>query len=392
MTYPAVPLTAMNMLSMEEARRRLAGTETSGEVTFACGNQDLDVRYDKGWGDGELTDPAAAWLTVPDAGIYQLTFQAARQLGSTCRIPQELQVDWSTGLQTSAVRWFLREGLGERQLKLLTSGEGEAPDGSFCPLAVAQTRAAVSPFSNLRLLDVVLERVAARFTLAAANSAVVDYKFENDLEHTGVRVVIPHAQQVITGTGEQDDAWCLGVEFTNSAIGLKPTTATGYVFRYICTNGARDMANRPRPFARRGMTEEDALAWMAESVDEIFEGLDGVFGHVQELTRMPVVPDVTTVLKDLFRQYNIPKARALAVIETMADTGGDITFYDLLNAITLAANLAGLERRSVDQLLAAGGHIIHSVGARCTGQLRHGCRRILPSDFEPPDEPDDDEA
>jgi len=385
-TYPAVPLTAMNMLTLPQARERLGKTEPMGGVTFAAGDTGIRVRYDKGWGDGELTDPAAAWITVPELDqAYQMTFQAARQLGSTCRVPEDLQTSWSTEVQQHALTWFLHEGLGDRKLQLFVSGAGEGPDGDEVPLVVAQTRGSVQPFSNLVLLDTVLDRIAAKFSVAAAGAAMVDYKFEHDLAHTGVRVVVPHAQQVITGTGEADDAWCLGIEFTNSCIGLKPTTVCGYVFRYICTNGARDLANRPRPFSRRGTSPPDAYAWMAEQVDEVFESLDGIFGHIQGLTDVAVVPDVATVLRDLFKQFGIPKARALAVIETMADTGGDITMYDLWNAVTVAANMAGLKRRSVDQLLAAGGHIIHAVGARCTGQLRHGCRRMLPAGWTEPD-------
>jgi len=383
-TYSGIPLTAMTMVPMADARARLGGSEPLSGVAFAAGDQRVRVRYDKGWADGDLTDPASAWIEVPDKGVYQMTFQAAQQLGSTSRIPQQLQVDWTPELQVRSVHWALHEHLGERQLKLLTAGQGQDPDGAPCPLAVAQTRAAAVPFSNLGLLDTVMGRVAAKYGPAAAASAVVDYKFEHDLEHTGMRIVIPGAAQYIQGTGYDDDAWCLGVEFTNSLIGLKPTTACGYLFRYICTNGQRDIANRPKPFSRRGMTEEDAYAWMAEAVDEIFAGLEDGFGHVQELTAVPVLPDVSTVLRDLFKQFGIPKARAMAVIETMADTGGDITMYYLLNATTLAANLPGLGRRSVDQLMAAGGHIIHSVGARCTGQLRHGCRRMLPTDWEEP--------
>jgi hypothetical protein len=389
----AVPLSAMSLLTPDQARAQLSATEPLASQPFKLGQAGLNVTYEDGWHNRELTDAAPVWLEVPDVGRFQLTRQAAWQLGSTCRVPRDYQQSIPAALMASNANWWLREGLGDREIQLLLAGTGNDQGGTSVPLAVAQTRSSVVPFSNLRFLDIVLDQIGAKYGAEARASAMVDYKFWHDLEHTGLRVIIPAAQAVIEDTGFDDDAWCLGVEFTNSLIGLKQTTVTGYLFRFICTNGDRDIAHTTG-FSRRGTTPDQAYAWMTEAVDDALGGFDGIFEDVQALTKQTVLPDVTTVLKDLFRQFGIPKARAVAVTETMADTGGTITMYDLLNAVTLAANMEGIERRPADQLLAAGGHIIHSVGARCDGHLKNGCRRMLPKDWaEPPDEPvEPDEA
>jgi hypothetical protein len=390
MTYPGVPFDAMagHLLTVDDARGELARTEVRDRVQFSCGESELDVTFGKGWDEAELTGAAPVWLTTPDHHTFALTFQAAQQLGSTCHINRGYQRMIPPDLLADQVRWWLREGLAGHDLQLFLGEEtAEGPDeGTRVPVAVAQARAAVIPYSNTEFLDTALDRLRAAYGEEAAASALVDYKFNDDLEHTVCRVVVPAHQQVITGTGEPDDAWCTGVEFTNSAIGSKQTTVTGYLFRFVCTNGARDIAHSAGGLKRRGTSPEQAMEWMAEAVDDVLGRLEPAFDRVRALTKIEVRPDTVTVLKDLFKQFGIPKAQALRVTETLADVGGDMTMYELLNAVTRAANLTDLEYRPVAQLLAAGGHMIHSVGARCEGQLEHGCRRMLPKDWDAPDE------
>jgi hypothetical protein len=201
--YSTVPFdgTAMGMLTVAEARARLAVTEPLAFTTFWTASPDIGAVYGKGWAEGGMTEPAPAWLIVPDQGTFQMTGMAARELASAARVPRKLQEFMPADLLQQHVTWALQEGLAESELKLLTAGLGRSPgDTADVPLAVAQTRATVEPFSNVQLLDTVLLAIRAGLGSEAADSAQVDYKFWHDLEHTSFRVVSRTSSSRLTGT------------------------------------------------------------------------------------------------------------------------------------------------------------------------------------------------
>jgi hypothetical protein len=386
--YSSVPLDTVNddlLLTVDDAIERLAVTEPLDSMALVTGDPDIDITYDKGWfEDVAPTDPARVWLDVPGQGQVQLTYQAARQLGSTCRINQRFQEFLPPDLLRDIARWALNYGLGENKLKLMTAGTGVDPSGAEVPLVVAQTRATVTPFSNIRLLQAVLDTVRGQLGSEVADSARIDYKFWHDLEHTSVRVIFPAAQQVIDGTSTEDDAWCYGIEFSNSLIGLKQTLVNGYLFRFICTNGARDVEHASGGFQRRGSTPEGAYTWAAESTAAILGGLDEAFAAVQELTRHPVDSGGSVVLAQLFRENYVPKEQQAQIAQAMETETGPLTMYDVMQATTRAANIPGLSWRPAMALMALGGYIAHSGGGLCDGSLPHGCRRLLPEDWKDP--------
>jgi hypothetical protein len=388
MTYTStVSFDAMKtkLMTLDEARTMFQKTEPLAEATFDTGTSGIRVRYGSDdWHHGEATDPVPVWLDVPDGERYQLTRQGAMELGSTCRINQGVQEFWPADVMERAVNWALRSGLGERELKLLTAGTGEF-DGDTVPLAVAQCRATISPFSNLRLLDIVLERARKLFG-SDTDSALVDYKWQHDLEQSICRVIFPGQQVIMDRTGVDDDAWCIGVELRNSLIGLKQTALNGYLFRFTCTNGAVDVAHSAGGFKRLGSTPEDAYLWAQETVDSVLGGLEETLDGVQALVDQKVEGFVVADLREMFKQYGVPKSQRVRVIEAMADTGGVLTAYDLVAAVTRAANMDGMKWRDVDHLLNMGGGIVHAESGRCSKD--QPCMRRLPSDWEPPQVPE----
>lgn len=351
---------AGNLLTLDNVREKLSTTEPLSEVVFTP-NSGVTMRYESGWAGNTvgLTDPTGAYLRMPGGQEYQFTKQGAMQLGSECRITRGYQEAIPPDLLEQNVNWWLSNGLGDKELKLLASQDR----------ALALTRATVSPFSNLRLLDTILTRIENRY---GEGEVLADYKFYHDLEATALRLIIPGQRRIITGTSLEDDSWSVGVELKNSLIGLKQTELSGYLFRHWCTNGCVDTAHASGGFKRRGSSEEDALVWAAESVDEILGGLEPALDSVQELVNQPVAGDVVTVLNDLFDRNNLPVRERRRVIDAMADTD-EMTMYSVMQAVTQAANLDGLDRRSQQYLLNMGGHIAHTHGARC-GE----CHRLLP--------------
>lgn len=372
-----------HLFSLDATRNMFSKTEPLEEATFETGEPGIEVEYgDKWWADGDATDPVPVWLALPHGERYQLTRQGAVQLGSTCRVNQKFQEFLPAPIMQEIVNWALRTGLGERELKLLTAGTGEYKNGDQVPLAVAQCRATISPFSNLRLLEIVIERARELFG-SDADSALVDYKTYHDLESSICRVVFPAAQVLMERTGVEDDAWCAGVEFRNSLIGLKQTAITGYLFRFTCTNGMMDIEHSAGGFARRGTTPDEAYTWAQEAVDGVLGGLETTFEDVQTLVDQKVEGFVVADLGELFREYSVPRRLRSVAIETMADTGGVLTSYDLVNAVTRVANLDDLSWKDVDRLLMMGGHLAHDSAGRCSREAP--CMRRLPKDWVQPE-------
>lgn len=352
MVHEAVSVEEMrsHLLTLDQVRARFAETEPLGEVTFESGT--AGIRYEPDWAGTELTDYTGAYLQVPGGEEYQLTKQGALQIGAQVGIPRKIQEDTAPDVLSPFVNWRIHERLGNKELKALTR-EGRVQ---------AITRATVSPFSNLRMLDVMLGGIENKY---GEGEVLADYKFAHDLEHTGLRLIIPAFRRTITGTSVADDTWSVGIDFSNSLVGLRQLNLQGYMFRWWCTNGATDIHHATGAFSRRGSTEEDALAWAAQTVDEVLGGLEPALDNVQLLTGEAVAGDVRDVLEGLFRDYGIPSRDRSRVIAAMAEDD-EMTAYSLMNAITQAANLDGLDDRSRQRLMALGGHVAGSHGERCS--------------------------
>jgi hypothetical protein len=67
------------------------------------------------------------------------------------------------------------------------------------------------------------------------------------------------------------------------------------------------------------------------------------------------------------------------ILGAMADTS-NLTMYELLSAVTQAANAEDLPPQKVEQIMRMGGFIVHSAGTRCGS-----CRRVLPANWVAPE-------
>lgn len=372
------------LLTLDQVSERLAVTEPLDEVTFTTGGK-LGVAFHddeqgKPWHARPGTEPAPAWLKLDVAttgGLYQLTAEAAQQLGSRCHMPDGYQALVPAHVLAYDLNYWLNTGLGETELKLLTAGTGKDIHGNEVPLVRGVCRSSVSPYSNLAFLENILGRIYHAY--GSGCEVLADYKFHHDLERTALRLIVPGKDRVITGTSVLDDTWCLGLDFYSSVIGLKPSTLAGYDFRWWCTNGSTNIAGDITRFSRRGQSEDDAMEWARASVDAILGGQEENFDRIQELTAIPVEGEVVPVLQGLFREFGVAKAERARIMEIMADTGGDLTMYDLLYAATLAANAEDLDDNHVRRLLAMGGHIAHAHRGLC-----EACHQLLPEGAQPP--------
>lgn len=379
-----------DLIPLAEARERFAETEPLASVSFGTDPGYTDAErpraiFSEKWmrptsPDAEEplpTQPVPVWLEVPelDGRRFQLTFQAARQLGSTCRIPQDLQISIPADYQAGLVNWFLATGLGIRRVKLLLAGTGADEHGSPVPLAVAQTRDTVQPFSNLALLDQVLAVIASKFSLAAANRAMVHFTMTHDLEHTDFRVIVPEAGREVAGA-----EWAPGVEVTNSCIGLKQTTVSGLVCHRPAEAVVLDGAHTAGGFKRLKSTPEQAYEWAGESAGDVLGALDATWANMDVVQAMPVGDHASTFVESLCNEFRIPANVVERVTAVLDEYPGELTMYALATLMARLANMEGLPWRSVSQLMVMAGHVVHSAGARCSKD--RPCYRALPPGFE----------
>jgi hypothetical protein len=340
-----------NLLTLDQVRERLSATEPLSEVSFEAGGADL--RLESGWA-GEsvpLTGYTDAFLRLPGGTEYQLTKQAALEIGAAVGIPRRIQEDSDPSVMAPLINWRLHERLKDKELK------GLAREGQV----LAVTRGTVSPFSNLAMLDVIVGGLERKY---GEGEILADYKFHHDLEHTGLRLIVPGYRRTITGTSVADDSWSAGVDFANSMTGLRQTEIHGQLFRWWCTNGCTDTLHAVGGLSRRGTTQEDALAWAAATVEEVLGGLEPMLDHVQELTTQPVAGNVRDVLEGLFTDYGIPSRDRHRVIEAMAEDD-EMTAYSMMQAVTMAANLEGIPDRDRQRLMRMGGGIASTHSQRC---------------------------
>ena len=363
------------LLTLDAAKERLAASEPLNELTFPV-SADITFTAEPGWADGPDDDAAPVFLTTGAGAQYQLTHKAALEAGAQCGIPRGYQERLPASLLVPQLNYWFRGGFGEKEFKLLSHDRGEES-----PLALAMCRGTITPFSNLALVDLIEGKIKERY--GDDTEILVDYKFHHDLEYTGMRLITPAHTRVMTGTRVEEDTWCSGISVRNSLIGLKPTDLAGYVFRYWCTNGSTDTLTSSGQFSRRGKHDEgDVWNWARDSVDKIFQELDGSFDSIQALASVPVGGDMTVVLDDLFNQYGIPVGQRQRIRDWLLNLEGPHTLFDIHDAITRAANLNELSPRTVEQLLGMGGHIAHAATARCSQD--HPCRRLLPEGYTPP--------
>lgn len=365
------------LLTLDQARERLATTEPLTEHSFEAHDGVLfDVQDD--WNrvadtmDGsDMTDSYARLYSGGER--YRLTKDALLEAGAKVGIPRKLQerspASW---LQDGLNFWFSgNSGWDGKKFKAFVAGDTN-------PDLVAFGSGTISPFSNLGIIDKLADGLEAAYKVPASE-ILVDYKFTHSLELTHGRLIVPgHLRNIRgPGTADPDDKWSTGVQWRNSQLGLRPVSIDGYLFRWRCTNGMTDTLVTSGQYNRRasGHDEGDVYEWARAAVDNVLGGLEHALEGVEAATQIPVEQDVNLVLDDLFRQHSIPGRLRQQVIENMAEVGGELSMYTLMQAVTSVANEPTMAPAAVDKLMRVGGHIAHSAEMRCVT-----CRRIKPED------------
>ncbi len=360
------------LFTLDEVGAELGRTEPLSTHNFTVGDA-VRFRLDDDWhyqiNDLDGTDPVNAYVQLghgPGTTEHRLTKDAVLEATSICGISKTYAARCPAPLLTPQLNYWFREGLaakpGHRDYQLLSAGGNGA----------AITRSSIVPFSNLRLLDQAVTGIREHFGTGA--EILADYKFSHSLRRTHLRLIVPDTSREITGTGTADDTWCLGLQIKNSLTGESRTSIDGYLFRWVCTNGAIDTHATSGAWTRRGGGPEAMVyEWAREAVDEVLGGLEHSLDAVQEMVTIPIEGHVNDVLRDVFDHYRVPLPERARVIEALIEAGGPLTMYTLMAAITSVANDTSLDPAHIENLLRMGGDLPHAATSRCDA-----CQRLLP--------------
>lgn len=237
----------------------------------------------------------------------------------------------------------------DRQTKLLVV------DGEGGQVAIGAAKASLQPFSNVRLLDRAVRAIQERYGIGEDGVFVDRKKSRHSMKETVIYLVIPES----TRSMRPGDDWSGGVVLKNSLLGESATTARSFLFRWWCKNGATTQKHQSTTYSRRGATgqQEEVYDWVGRAVEESLSQIEGEFDRVQAMTTEPIEGEVRVAVDNIIRSYKLPATVAEAIRNQMMETS-DVTMYGLMNAVTAAANSAGIPTNMSERLMDIGGDFV----------------------------------
>lgn len=357
------------LLTLDETRERLAATEPLDIYKITVSNA-IRFTVEPGWNHGlaakgdDDTVKATLQLGKGSTGVtLPLTKHALFSLGRKC------------GLTNSYIMRLPGRLLEEQLNFWYRGGFNDVPrfDRNLAFAAIKGRFEGLVPYrydttSNLDLLDTVLGALRNRF----GDDVLVDYKFFHTPAKTRLRLVLPGAARNITGTHVEQDTWSLGMQLNNSLLGQETPMLEGYLFRWWCTNGAIETRARVGYDAVAAQRNPNQfrydrlpLSFYAEQVERFLTELAPALDTVQSMTEHVIAEqDLPDVLRDLFSRYSVTVKVRPGIIQQLTEQPPPVTMYDVMQAITQAANSVQ-QTGSIEELLRIGGEIPHTVDHRC---------------------------
>lgn len=353
-----VSLTDMRhtLLSLDEVRNILAVFEPLQSVRLEVGNTHFIM--EEGWNHDlavkEGTDLVNVTL-IADNSEYQLTKDAVLQAGGLCGLTQPyIKKTPASLIEPQLNYWYGEQGLSDRSAQLLVASSAGA----------AVTRQSIRPFSNLRIINSILDGVEDMY---GRQEVLVDPKFHHSLAETHLRLILPDRSFQVHDSGVDDDEWFVGLNLFNSLSGKGKTSLDGYLFRWWCSNGAVDRRASSGTWVRLKdeSDENDLYMWARLAVEDVLKPLEGAQGRLQEMVDHSIEGDVNLLLADLFEGYGLPARDKKAIIAQMVEED-DLTMYSLMQAVTYVASHTELSAIEQTRLMSVGGDLPYAAQSRCS--------------------------
>lgn len=296
----------------------------------------------EGAGPTDLTD---SFMTVNDTE-YRLTTESLYQATSSVGLSQAYVKKTPANLIQSHLNYWFSTSHREELRPLIISNDTV---GGF-------SKPTREPYSNVDLLTQAVEGINHRY---GDVELFADYKFNNSLAQTDVRLIIPTTALQVADTGMidipagQDDEWSLGIHLHNSLLGHSQTSMDAYLFRWWCTNGATTQVNTA--WSRRSGDSSEIYEWARDSVDSILGHAEDLFTALGALANTNIEGNVSEILLSIFTEFKISPRHRSAIMEELLSYS-PLTMYHVMQAITRIANVP--ENAAVaDRLMRIGGTI-----------------------------------
>jgi hypothetical protein len=341
------------LLTIPQLREVLGKTEPLSEISLPQrGDTAPKFNLSPAWaagidtvGDDELVDATISF----NRKEYRMTKAAALQATSSIGLTQAYVKKTPANLIEPHLNYWFSNRDGESKLLV--------QDGTN---VLSLIKGNLSPFSNLRLVDVALDGIEAVYGKEARESVLCDYKFAHDLTATRMRLVVPAEMRAV----REGDNWMAGVQLKNSLTAASPTALNGYLFRFWCTNGSISSAAASGNWSRRHGQGDEVYEWARSAVDEILGGMEHEFEAIQALTTISIDGEVNHAIDDVFQQYRVPLQARQGIIDALVESN-DLTMYGLMQAITQSANGADVPESIRERVMAVGGDLPHAATHRC---------------------------
>ena len=222
---------------------------------------------------------------------------------------------------------------------------------------LSTTKNGITPFSNLALLDTILEKLDDKGY--PKDEILFDWKSHHDLNITTLRMLVSIPDVI------GDHVWINGLEFRNSLTGTKPLSVRGYLFNGS-TGGSAITLNGAGKFNRKimGQDMDTVNEWLNLAVDNVTE----VFAHENEILESIVdlpLGKTEKVIANVFRTYKVPLKVRKDILEAFEENKYEETYYGLAQAVMDSANKDGLPEHFVTTILEVAGDIIRTAHAHC---------------------------
>lgn len=154
------------------------------------------------------------------------------------------------------------------------------------------------------------------------------------------------------------DNWYAGIHLSNSLVGKTQTSLEAYMFRWWCTNGATSTLDAAGTWSRRvNGQQDDVYEWARDTVEEVLGGMEYRFDQVQALAQLNVAGNTIDILREIFRNYEVPVSQRDTIQARLLEQEGTLTMYSIMQAITQVANEEDMDDRRRDRLMRIGGAI-----------------------------------
>lgn len=147
-----------------------------------------------------------------------------------------------------------------------------------------------------------------------------------------------------------------GIQVQDHVLGELPLVVTGYVWRQVCGNGllSKDILSK---YSRKSDVA-NLDEWWTEAVTACNETIDAEFARMMHLQEIPVEHHGADILHSIFSEYKVSPAMREVITNNVVNEGAE-TLYDVLNAITMAANSVEFadNPQMIRTLQAVAGHV-----------------------------------